>query len=96
MVQAKKVSISIPVSLLKEVDYLARSEETSRSQFIRDAVREYIEGRKRSYLRDSLRTGYEKMGSLNLNIAESCISAENESGEILLEDLTGGGDFAGT
>ncbi|MFO8059526.1 MAG: CopG family transcriptional regulator [Bacillota bacterium] len=92
MGSAKRISICIPVSLLREVDFMARADETSRDQFITDATEAYIEARKRRSLRESLRSGYEKMASLNLDIAEACIDAENEGCELLMQDLAGGGD----
>ena len=88
MSEARKISISVSQSLLEEMDSMAKAEETNRSQFIRDAVQAYIEARKQRQIRESLRQGYEKMASLNRNMAESCISAENEGCEVLLQDLT--------
>ncbi len=92
MAGAKRISVSVPVSLLKEVDSMGYADESSRDQFITDAMQAYIEARKRKNLRESLRSGYERMASLNLSIAESCINAENEGCELLMQGLTGGGD----
>ena len=92
MTSAKRISISVPVSLLKEVDSMACADETTRAQFITDAMQTYIEARKRKDMRESLRSGYERMASLNLDIAESCINAENEGCDLGMQGLTGGGD----
>ncbi len=94
MKEAKRICVSVPRSLLEEMDSMAESEDTSRSEFIRDAVRSYIHSRQLYDLRESLREGYENMASLNLKLAEACIDVENESSEVLLENLTGGGDVA--
>ena len=90
MSEAKRICVSVPMSLLEEMDSLAKDEDTSRSELIRNAVRAYINSRQSGELKESLREGYKNMGSLNLKLAESCLDAENESCEVLLDDLTGG------
>jgi len=58
--------ISLPQSLLEEVDGLAAVERRNRSEFIREAMRVYIAERKRRTVREEMKRGYQEMASLNL------------------------------
>lgn len=70
MANFRRIVVSLPNSLLKEVDGLVAVERRNRSEFIREAMRLYLEERKRSELRESLKRGYQEMASLNLALAE--------------------------
>lgn len=70
MAELKRIMISIPNSLLQEVDGIIAMEKLSRSQFVRDAMRLYIEDRKRKAVRDMMRKGYQEMAVINLALAE--------------------------
>ena len=70
MADLKRIMISIPNSLLQEVDGIIAMEKLSRSQFVRDAMRLYIEDRKRKAVRDMMRKGYQEMAVINLALAE--------------------------
>ncbi len=94
MYKHQEITLEIPEQLLNQIDRFACADNVSKDQFIQRAVRAYIQARKRECMRDSLRAGYEEMASLNLSIAQQWFKLENEGGEILLEDLTGGGDVA--
>lgn len=78
MSRQKKILISVPDSLLTEVDEFATSQNINRSEFIRDAMRLYIKERKKAELVSRLRRGYEEMAEINLDIAELCISADEQ------------------
>ena len=47
MAQAKRIMVSLPDSLLQEVDGIVRHETGTRSAFIREAVRMLVEERRR-------------------------------------------------
>nr|WP_092074691.1 ribbon-helix-helix protein, CopG family [Dendrosporobacter quercicolus]NSL47571.1 ribbon-helix-helix protein, CopG family [Dendrosporobacter quercicolus DSM 1736] len=68
--------ISIPNSLLQEVDGIIAMEKLSRSQFVRDAMRLYIEDRRRKAIRDNMRKGYQEMAIINLALAEEGLYAD--------------------
>jgi len=68
--ELKRIMISIPNNLLQEVDGIIAMEKLSRSQFVRDAMRLYIEDRKRKAVRDMMRKGYQEMAVINLALAE--------------------------
>lgn len=78
MAELKRIMISIPNSLLQEVDGIIAMEKLSRSQFVREAMRLYIEERKRKAVRDMMRRGYQEMAVINLTLAEEGLSADVE------------------
>jgi CopG family transcriptional regulator/antitoxin EndoAI len=79
----KRIMISIPNSLLQEVDGIIAGEKLSRSQFVREAMRLYIEDRKRKAVRDLMKRGYQEMAVINLSLAEEGLLAEAEVLETL-------------
>lgn len=74
----KRIMISIPESLLKEVDGLASMEKRNRSEFIREAMRLYISERKRRTLREQMKKGYQEMAKINLALALESYELESE------------------
>ncbi len=74
--ELKRIMISIPNSLLQEVDGIIAMEKLSRSQFVRDAMRLYIEDRRRKAIRDNMRKGYQEMAIINLALAEEGLHAD--------------------
>jgi CopG family transcriptional regulator/antitoxin EndoAI len=81
--ELKRIMISIPNSLLQEVDGIVAMEKLSRSQFVREAMRLYIEERKRKAVRDLMRKGYQEMAGINLALAEEGLSADVEVYEMM-------------
>ena len=73
----KKILISLPDTLLTEVDIMATAKKINRSEFIREAMKNYINEQKRVSLAASLKKGYEEMADINLEIAELCMTADN-------------------
>lgn len=78
MSQLKKVLITVPDTLLEQVDLIASKEQTNRSEFVREAMRRYIEEKKKAELREEMKKGYQEMAELNLRLAEMYFDAENE------------------
>lgn len=78
MAQFKKILISLPDNLLKEIDSLVTLENTNRSEFVRKATILYIREKKKLEMREMMKKGYKEMAEINLHIAESCIDADNE------------------
>jgi CopG family transcriptional regulator / antitoxin EndoAI len=68
--ELKRIMISIPDSLLQEIDGIVAMEKLSRSQFMRNAMRLYIEDRKRKAIIENMRKGYQEMAAINLTLAE--------------------------
>lgn len=70
--------ISLPESLLAEVDGFLAVERRNRSEFIREAMRVYLAERRRRSVREEMKRGYLEMASLNLALAEEHYELENE------------------
>ena len=87
MSQLKKVLITVPDNLLKEVDFIARNEKTNRSEFVREAMKLYIKEKKRISLREQMEKGYQEMAGINLAVSEMYFDAENEAFSALEEKL---------
>ncbi|MEW6697018.1 MAG: CopG family ribbon-helix-helix protein [Bacillota bacterium] len=67
--QIKRIMISLPDSLLAEVDNIVVEERVNRSEFIREAMKLYIAERNRRILREQMKKGYLEMAKLNLALA---------------------------
>lgn len=72
----KRVMISLPHSLLQEVDGIVERENLNRSQLIREAMRLYIAEKKRREIRERMKEGYMEMANLNLELANEGILIE--------------------
>lgn len=79
MAESKRIMISLPDSLLKEVDNIVSMEKTNRSQFIREAMKLYIRERNKMQLKEQMKQGYKEMGSINLALAELGLSLDMSS-----------------
>lgn len=79
MAQTKRIMISLPDSLLEEMDGLVTAENRNRSELIREAMHLYLQEVKRQQIREKLKQGYLEMAKTNLLLAEEALSAENEA-----------------
>lgn len=77
MARQKKILISLPDSLLSELDTMASSENINRSEFIREAMKLYIHEKKKADIVCKLKKGYEEMAELNLEYSEFCVESDN-------------------
>jgi len=76
MAGVKKVMVSLPDSLLKEVDGILAKENKNRSEFIREAMKLYLMERRKKEIREHLKRGYIQMAQLNLQLAEEGLAAD--------------------
>jgi CopG family transcriptional regulator/antitoxin EndoAI len=76
--ETKRILVSLPESLLEEVDLLASMENINRSEFIREAMKLYISEKRKKQIRESMKKGYMEMAAINLEMAETGLTAENE------------------
>lgn len=90
MSQVKRVMISLPDSLLEEVDGIAAAEQLNRSEFIREAMKLYISERKRRLLREQMKRGYLEMAKINLALALEHYRLEAEVSRIYELPFPGG------
>jgi len=71
MERQRKIELELPEYVVNELDSVARRYNIDRSGLIREATRMYLTHWYREDLREQLKQGYEAMGSLNLELAES-------------------------
>lgn len=81
--------ISLPHNLLQEVDGVVEMEKRTRSEFIREAMRLYLQERRKKQIREQMQEGYMEMARLNLTLANEAISAENEADRLAEEIVSG-------
>ena len=89
MPETKRIMISLPDNLLSEVDGVVASEKKTRSEFIREAMKLYLQERKKRQIREKMQKGYLEMAKINLNLSREAVYAENES-VMIAEELIGG------
>jgi CopG family transcriptional regulator/antitoxin EndoAI len=87
--ETKRIMISLPHNLLEEVDGIVASEKRTRSEFIREAMRLYLQERKKRQIRERMRKGYLEMATLNLSLSQEALEVENEAG-IIGDELVSG------
>lgn len=73
MAQLKKILISLPDNLLKEVDSIVAMEKINRSEFVREAMKLYIREKRRIEMRDKLKKAISKWLKLILNLQKSVL-----------------------
>ncbi|MDD2212400.1 MAG: ribbon-helix-helix protein, CopG family [Clostridia bacterium] len=79
MADSKRIMISVPTALLAEVDGLTNLENKNRNELIREAMRFYLEEKRKMRLREQMRCGYQEMACLNLALAEEFCPCEEEA-----------------
>lgn len=89
MAQTKRIMISLPNTLLQEVDGIVSKEKINRSYLIREAMAMYIKEMKKRQIRERLQTGYVEMSKINLSLANEAVEAENEAVDTI-ESLVSG------
>lgn len=81
--------ISLPEQLLQEVDGVVQRENSNRSEFIRQAMKLYLNERKKRIIREMMQQGYMEMAKINLNIASEAFEAEEEADNTLIRLVSG-------
>jgi len=75
----RRIMLTLPASLLEEVDGLATLERVNRTQFIMEAMQRYVNECKQRHLREQMKRGYQEMVPINLSLALEGLEAENEA-----------------
>ncbi len=78
MAELRKILISLPDNLLKEIDNIVTVEKTNRSEFVREAMKLYIREKRKIEMRDRMKRGYQEMAEINLKLSEMCLDADND------------------
>lgn len=81
MAETKRIMISLPNSLLEEVDDIVSMESKNRSEFIREAMKLYLRERKKIQIKEEMKSGYREMSQINLFLAE--IGVEEDLNELI-------------
>jgi CopG family transcriptional regulator/antitoxin EndoAI len=75
---SKRIIVSISEMLLSEVDSFTVLEKRNRSEIVRDAIKFYLEERKKELMIEQMKKGYLEMAPINLTIASESSSLEEE------------------
>lgn len=78
MAELRKILITLPDNLLKEVDSMVSIDKTNRSEFVRKAMRLYLKERRSIEIRDRMKKGYQEMAEINIRLVEMCFGADCE------------------
>lgn len=89
MAETKRIMISLPNSLLEEVDFIVSTEKKNRSEFIREAMKLYIRERRRVEICERMKNGYKEMSQINSNFAEMGLEEDMKELFIYEAKLTG-------
>lgn len=79
MADLRKIAVCMPDTLLKEIDDMVCYECSNRSEFIRNAMRFYINEIKRTTTLEKMKSGYLEMSEINITLAEIGLTADNET-----------------
>ncbi|KXZ40514.1 transcriptional regulator, CopG family [Alkalithermobacter thermoalcaliphilus JW-YL-7 = DSM 7308] len=75
----KKILVSLPNSLLQEIDRIIEVENKNRSEFIKEAMKLYLREKRKVETRETMIKGYREMGVINLALAEMGLSMDVSS-----------------
>lgn len=78
MPQQKKILLTLPDTLLRDLDNLAKEDNITRSKLIRDAMKAYVAKREKAFMLERLKRGYMEMSEINSDIAEFCFDADSD------------------
>ncbi len=76
MSNLKKVIVSLPETLLKRIDIIAKEEGKSRSGLIRSILAEFLISKEKQKIREQMVSGYKSMGGINKALAEEGLDAD--------------------
>jgi len=76
---SKRIIVTISDILLNEVDSFTALENRNRSEIVREAIKYYLENRKREIRVEQMKKGYLEMAYINLTIACECSSLDGET-----------------
>lgn len=79
MAESKKILVSLPDTLLREVDEIVSLEKKNRSEFIREAMKFYIRERHKIEIREKMKKGYEEMARINSEWTEAGAYSDNQT-----------------
>ena len=78
LAENKKILISIPENLLRELDNAVKEDGTNRSDFIRKSIRFYLIEKRKIEIRNKMKSGYLEMSKINKSITEEYSEGDYE------------------
>lgn len=76
MAEAKREQESMPNALLEEARSIISKKDMDKEGYIKDAMSFYIKEKKRIEIIEELKRGYQEMGKINLEIAETGLTED--------------------
>jgi len=79
LAETRRIVVTLPESIIEEVDDIASSEKKNRSDFIQEAIYTVLKERRKAGIREQMRRGYVEMAQINLALAKDLSQAEEEA-----------------
>ena len=89
MAETKRIMVSLPNSLLEEVDFIVSMEKKNRSEFVKEAMKLYIREKRKVEVYEQLKDGYVEMSKINLTLAEMGLEQDMVELNVYEAKLTG-------
>lgn len=89
----EKIEVTLPDSLISEVDSIVQMENSNREDFAKAAFQFYITQKKRINIKESMKTGYREMGQINLSLAELGMTVDDVSSDDKNEGKIAQGEY---
>lgn len=91
MAETSRITINLPNNLLDEVDVMVPMEYKDMSDFVIEAMKLFINEKKKLDIIEKLKEGYKEMSQINLYLAESYVEQHNLDLAMYEARLTGRG-----
>ncbi|RKD30071.1 CopG family ribbon-helix-helix protein [Thermohalobacter berrensis] len=89
MAELKKIMVSLPDNLLREIDGIIAKEKKDRNEFIREAMKLYLREKKRIQTLEKMKNGYLEMSEINASLAEMGLEEDTKELSVYEAKLTG-------
>ena len=89
----EKIEVTLPDSLISEVDSIVQMENSNREDFAKAAFQFYITQKKKIHIKESMKTCYREMGQINLSLAELGMTVEEVSSDDKNEGKIAQGEY---
>lgn len=91
MAETSRITINLPNNLLDEVDVMVPMEYKDMSDFVIEAMKLFINEKKKLDIIEKLKEGYKEMSQINLYLAESYVEQHSLDLSMYEARLTGRG-----
>ena len=73
------ISVTLPDVLVEEMDRISSSLNRTRSEFVAQAVKNYVKEIRRIEEKEQMKKGYLEMGGINLELAENYLLSDESA-----------------